>query len=117
MRDKLPDVGINPDWGLSQSAKFRVRTVSFGDGYEQRAPDGLNATQRSWNLSWSSLDKGQADTLNDFILAKGGHTAFLWEHPVTGVTHQVLCSKAPKVTHDTWANYTLSLKLTEDFTP
>jgi phage-related protein len=58
---------------------LRQRKVRFGDGYVQRAPDGINTHLQSWALSWA----GAAATvfaIRDFLVAHVGQT-FFWTPP------------------------------------
>jgi len=113
--DTLPDIGRQPDYGLAGQPAFAVDTVSFGDGYEQRRPSGLNSVRRSWRVEWTLLDYTQMDALRDFLLSKKGVEAFLWE--VEGESVQVVCKQAPQDSHTNFSTYSLSATFTEDFTP
>lgn len=115
--DYLPDVGINPDYGLQQGGSFRVQKVSLGDGYEQSRPDGINTVRRSWSVEWGLLDRAQRDTLYDFLVARKGVYAFLWEVPTEGVTFKVKCPKMPNWSHDAYGTFSLKASFVEDFTP
>lgn len=115
--DTLPDIGTTPDWGLSQGGQFRVRSVGFGDGYEQRAPDGLNSVRRAWKVKWTLLSREQRNLIYDFLVEKKGVHPFIWEVPTEGETVQVLCRKKPSWSHDDYESFSLSAEFTEDFTP
>ena len=58
----------------------RVLRTEFGDGYSQRAADGLNNNPSEWNLRWE-LDDTDTDTLIAFFITHGGHTTFEWTPP------------------------------------
>lgn len=113
----LPDVGINPSWGLSEGGEFRLQTVSFGDGYEQRRPDGINTTIRKWSVDWELLSREQKDTLYDFLLDLRGVDPFLWRVPDSGEVVQVVCKKKPSWAVDDYDSYSLTAEFTEDFNP
>lgn len=115
--DRLPDIGRNPDYGLQQSGEFRVQRISFGDGYEQRRPDGLNSVKRVWTLEWTGIDLHQKDTLMDFLLARKGAYAFIWEVADTGEVVQVVCNDMPSYSADSYNVFSVQAKLIEDFTP
>lgn len=114
MIDTLPDIGVNPDWGLGESPEMKVKTVTFGDGYEQRSPDGINSVRRSWSPKWGSLEKQDKDTLYNFLLSKKGVEAFMWPIPEEGETVRVVC-KDVKWTHDDFNNYVVTAEFKEDF--
>lgn len=61
---------------------LRQRKAQFGDGYVQRAPDGINTHLQSWPLSWAGRVGSSADVfpVRDFLVAHNGQT-FLWTPP------------------------------------
>jgi phage-related protein len=65
----------------SRKMKPRVKIAQFGDGYSQRAPDGINAMAEVWSLTWDSLTKSEADAIETFLTARGGVEAFYWQSP------------------------------------
>lgn len=73
---KAPTLG-----GARRSVTPATRIVAFGDGYEQRAPDGLNPLKRKVSPEWTGLTVAQADEIDAFFAARGGHEAFLWTEP------------------------------------
>ena len=57
--------------GTSLDEEPRVRASRFGDGYEQRAPDGINAQGQSWSLQFNGVDNAIADEMVAFLRANG----------------------------------------------
>lgn len=53
----------------------------FGDGYEQRAADGINALSRSVPLVFAYLSGADADTLCGFFDGVGRASPFLYQLP------------------------------------
>lgn len=45
---------ITADRGFSRQATFSVLTASFGDGYEQRAENGINSKQEQISLAFNN---------------------------------------------------------------
>lgn len=117
MIEVLPDVGIAPDYGLKQSGSFRVKTVTFGDGYEQRIPDGINTVRRKWSVSWSMLNKAQKDMLEEFLYRMKGAYSFVWHIPDSDDAHKVVCKSPPTWVADDYGNYRLSATFDEDLNP
>lgn len=115
--DTLPDVGRNPSYGLVENPEFSVDTVSFGDGYEQRRPAGLNSNRRVWSVQWALLTTDQADMLYDFIMSRRGVYAFWWQIPETDEVVRVVCKEAPSKTYSDYRLYQLSATFREDFAP
>ena len=70
------------DWaeddGAAEQNTPRAKKLSFGDGYEQRAPDGINNLGQKWDLRFSNCDKLYAQEIHDFLDARAGWEAFDW---------------------------------------
>jgi phage-related protein len=45
---------ITADRGFSRQVAFNILTASFGDGYEQRAENGINSKQEQISLSFNN---------------------------------------------------------------
>ena len=65
-----------PDKGLNSSNTPRTFTVEFGDGYEQRIANGINALQQSFSVSFDTRPKAEIDDIIAFFVNKAGVTAF-----------------------------------------
>ncbi|MEY2687699.1 MAG: hypothetical protein RL375_1897 [Pseudomonadota bacterium] len=74
------------DWvesaGTALEEAPRVARTQFGDGYEERAPDGLNPITQSWQLQFTGIDREVASDIVAFwrarINAAAGQEAFDW---------------------------------------
>lgn len=67
--------------GTGTAVKSRVNTATFGDGYEQRASDGLNTIYRSGTWNWSALSTANCDAVTAFFTARGGVQSFKYTFP------------------------------------
>lgn len=69
------------------SVSSQVRTAPrslkarFGDGYSQRAADGINANPTKWNVVFSDESDTDADAIIAFFDARNGHESFTWTPP------------------------------------
>ncbi|MEQ5821269.1 phage tail protein [Halomonas sp. SCS19] len=113
--DFLPDIGREPDYGLIGGGSFAVDAVSFGDGYEQRRPAGINSSRREWTVTWSLITQEQMERLRDFLVERRGAYAFLWQVSGEPEAWRVACKEHPKVTEDTFKRHTLTATFIEDF--
>lgn len=62
------------------TTKPRIRTATFGDGYEQRLADGINNAPRSWALTFTQPTV-EADAILAFFEARNGAESFDWTPP------------------------------------
>jgi phage-related protein len=76
--DTFPSTVIGPSFPVDKSVEPRVKRVSFGDGYTQESPDGLNTLLHTWNLTWNAVTYAERTTITDFLKAKGGYQSFYW---------------------------------------
>ena len=87
---------IDPDYGASKQAKPRVRSIEFGSGYSQRAVFGLNQDRKIWSLSWQNRTATDANTIENFLEARGGVEFFNWTPPDDTVTYKWICTEWQK---------------------
>jgi len=59
-----------PDFGAAADYKPRVRVTSFGDGYEQRVPDGINTARDAWNLRFAVRNDAETNAILAFLRAR-----------------------------------------------
>lgn len=79
-----------PDIPIQENDEWRLRKAQFGDGYEQRVLDGINALNRSWSLTWQSRKASIANNILAY-LANQKASAFKFLDPTTGITWNVFC--------------------------
>lgn len=90
----FPDV--TPDFGASERAKPNVRIAQFGSGYSQRTTFGLNQDPKTWSLQWTNLEASDANSIEDFLEARGGVEAFDWSPPDETNTYKWICKEWSK---------------------
>lgn len=69
-----------PANGPTGTVSFKLNEAQFGDGYSQRAPDGLNHRRNSWPVTFRG-DLAKITAIAAFLDARGGAEAFLWTPP------------------------------------
>ena len=67
---------VVPDKGQSRSNEPRVFIAEFGDGYEQRTPQGINNINQSIEVGFTSRPKDEIDDIVAFFESKKGATSF-----------------------------------------
>lgn len=75
---------IAPDVSSTRSTKRTLNVTSFGNGYEQRVPVGINYKRDNWSLSWSNLTSDEKDTLVTFLEAISDGSVATWTSPMGG---------------------------------
>ena len=65
---------ITPTYGLQKRSSPVVRTVRFGDGYEQRTSLGLNQNPKVYNLTFE-VSETDSDTIETFLDAGAADNA------------------------------------------
>ena len=86
---------IAPTYGAQKTSQPAVRKVQFGDGYSQRLTFGLNQNPKSWSLTWE-VSEANADTIEDFLDARGGAESFDWTPPDTATSYKWICEQWTK---------------------
>lgn len=67
--------------GAQGDVQHRNLVAQFGDGYAQRAADGINTKQEKWPLSFvGTLPKIEA--IKAFLNEHAGYKTFLWTPPL-----------------------------------
>jgi phage-related protein len=79
-----------PGYNITVTRKPRVLSQRFGDGYEARVADGINAQPAAWSLAWENRQKSEIDSIEAFLAARAGVEAFDWTAP-DGVAGRFVC--------------------------
>jgi len=86
---------ITPTYGAQKKSAPVVRTVRFGDGYEQRLVFGVNQNPKMWNLTWN-VSETDADTIEAFLDARAGQEHFDWTPLGEATAYKWVCSEWSK---------------------
>jgi phage-related protein len=79
-----------PSFPAAQNSQPTVRTVKFGDGYEQRLRYGLRTDLKQWDLVFENRTDTERDQILTFLSARGGVEQFNWTTP-HGETRAFVC--------------------------
>lgn len=108
--------GVNIAFGSQLDTKARVLKASFGSGYVQRVGDGINSVVGLYNVSFQNLLRAEAQTLLDFLKARGGYQAFYYTPPGESVARMWVCEEWSRQHTDATID-TITAKFQEVFTP
>lgn len=67
---------VVPSLPLSFDETPRVLGVDFGNGYTQRAADGINSLDQNMELVWDPITAAEKDQVLAFLRARNGVSAF-----------------------------------------
>ena len=81
---------VKPD--MKKEFEPRVKSVKFGDGYEQRRPDGINNNLKKYNVTLIYINS-ESLQIESFLEKHAGVTGFLWKPPHQSELIKVLCRK------------------------
>ena len=95
----------------------RVRSARFGDGYEQRAPDGLNPTEQMWPLQFNDVDNTIADEMIVFLRDKNGVTPFSYVPLWATLAIRVICRSWRRSQGSRYGMSTISATFEQVFEP
>jgi phage-related protein len=76
----------------------RVREAGFGDGYHQRVGDGIHSSAAVWRLIFANRTDTEADTVDNFLIARNGVEAFDWTDPY-GYAAKWICKSWSRQAH------------------
>lgn len=83
-----------PSYGATATRKPRIKSLKFGDGYEQRWQDGINAFAQVWDLQFQNRSTTEAAAIDEFLYALGGVSYFYWTPPASGaVEGKYICKE------------------------
>ena len=87
---------INPTYGVQKSSAPVVRTVRYGDGYEQRLTYGLNQNPKAYNLTFE-VSEADSDTIETFLDARAAdNDSFDFTPPGEGSSSKFVCESWSK---------------------
>lgn len=93
-----------PTYGSEVEHNDRVLSSQFGDGYEQRALDGLNTQRLKLRVEFDNVSREKATRVVDFLTRHGGVQAFLWTAPAPYDQRSRLWVARPPFRHG-WVGY------------
>jgi len=110
----LNDLSIFMAPGSSRTVEPKMLVNPFGDGYVQRAADGINTDSDVYSVSTSNLTETEADALETFFRDHKDGTHFVWTPPGSAVVQKFMIKDWTR----TWVdanNYVISADFIEVF--
>lgn len=80
-----------PTYSVGKRSEPRIRTASFGDGYQQRISFGLNQNPKQYDLEFILRD-ADVNTIEAFLDARAADcTSFNWTPPDSATSYKWIC--------------------------
>ena len=74
---------VTPDKQMSRTTRPQLLLASFGDGYEQRAIDGINFLKETYTTTFKTRPKATIDAIVSYLEGTKGVTKFNFTIPDT----------------------------------
>lgn len=107
---------INPSYPVRSRRSPKTLTVPFGDGYTERVAVGINNDAAQVTLSWVNITTAERDYIVDFLAARGGHEAFVYQPPGFSASKKWICPNWDDELTDP-NNWSVSAPLQQVFDP
>lgn len=114
----FPTGNFDIDFGVNNEINFTVLENVFGDGYIQRAADGLNSNRNTWSATWTNLTDAESDLVFGFLKARAGYQPFYYQAPGDSDFKQWTArdvKRKPAGVSDNKAYWTITATLKEEF--
>ena len=102
---------ISPTYGMRKTSRPKIRTTSFGDGYEFRALFGLPLTQdpKVYDLTFN-VSETEADVIEGFLRSRvNDQASFTFTPPAEGSTQTGTYSQSGTTVTITISNHGLAI--------
>ncbi len=76
--DTKPHFTWIPSYEGTPVLEPKVKSIKFGDGYEQRLPDGINNNLLKLNLSFNGRDLSETTAIIHFLRERNGVESFVF---------------------------------------
>ena len=95
-----------------KTVKFTTITAQFGDGYLQRAGDGINQKKDMWSITYDNLDQTERDTLWVFIDLVQMSDVIEWQAPGDLVEKKWIIDPETEITEQAKAGAIYTVRFT-----
>lgn len=103
-------------YGCAVEFQEAIKAAQFGDGYAQRAPDGINSKRLRAKLSFQSIRSRKAAEIIAFLTARGATDPFLFTPPSPWDEQRAVVVQTPwEHTVEAFDAETIDVTFVEDF--
>ncbi len=102
-----------PSYNLTVNNNPRVKSIKFGDGYEQRLKDGINNSLLELDLSFENRSLSMTTAILHFLYTRQGTESFLFTPLSPYATQKRFVCRSWTDTFVFYDNYTIRAKFEE----
>jgi phage-related protein len=102
-----------PSYPVGANQTPRMRAIVFGDGYEQRAQDGINNSLLNLSLSFGLRDATETTAILHFFESRQGTDQFLYTPPDPYSKQKLFVCKAWSSNYNFFDNYDITATFNE----
>lgn len=102
-----------PSYAPSITSEPKVDVIEFGDGYEQRTPQGISNALLSISLNFEKRNEAEAEAIAHFLHARGAKEAFAFLPPSPYASMKKFVCKSWDVSLNFQDNYTIQATFRE----
>lgn len=81
----------SPAYPVETTPTPQLLEATFGDGYSQSVPDGINFLRDSWALVFENRPSEEGGAIDEFLRRHGGYRWFWWLPPRASALVKVRC--------------------------
>lgn len=107
-----PPIGPSP--GTSYSPEIKLLEASFGDGYTQATPNGINHIRDVLSLKWDGLTYEQMMEIWSFFIRHQGNQTFFYRPFGSDYHNKWTCKEFSRSTEE--GIWKINAKLIQSFT-
>jgi phage-related protein len=114
----IPDFWWKPSYNAKIDNKPRIRYNQFGNGYQQRIPDGLNTSLVEFNLTFENRSELETVSILHFLRQRNGQESFIYNLPTiyskssNNLNTRFICPEWGS-SYISYNNYTIDCKFIE----
>lgn len=104
MATPFPSIAVSQS--SARSTSNEISTIRFGNGYEQRAPVGINYKRDRWSVTWEALDGAEKATIVTFLQAISDGSYTTWTTPLDAASKKFVLDGEWSITNrggDIWS--------------
>lgn len=102
-----------PSYSLTVNNAPRVKSVKFGDGWEQRMNDGINNNLLDIDISFDNRDLFETAAILHFLDTRAGSESFIWYPPQPYYAQKLWVCESHLMTFNFYNNYSIKAKFRE----